>query len=244
MPPPSLPAELILDITSQVLDERDHYHVSREKHKAARMERLASFRRLARISKDWLDPARVVFWSTVSLFTIHELAAFAIAINGPTAKSGCIESLHIRLPNYIRRDPSIPDFDMTLKARRSLPSALLRLPAHLRVLQVDSNRNWHEYHYVVYDCLEAAYRDQPSWVIDVDTLDIGSRQDRRDVFPMFAFVRNVRHLVLTVDPHDLERTFKSPCPFTQLQSLTLDMQFDEGFYSDVNTWAAIAADGG
>lgn len=204
---PYLPMEIHVKIMARLFSV-DDFNVIRDEHKVARTKRLETFRHLAGVCKDWLDPARALFWGSVALFDLLEFFPFTHAINDPSAKPGCIRNVYIRLPSYVphrlRRLGGL--MRVAQEAMRCFPAALLRLPSHLRVLHVDCNTGTYPYQ-DVHNYLQETYRNHPSRVIDVDKLEIGSRHDRRDVFPIFVFVHNVRRLALTVSLWDAEDTF-------------------------------------
>jgi hypothetical protein len=193
-----------------------------EMDKVLRAQRLSLFRDMGLVCKAWLDPARTVFWSKVTLFALPEFIAFARAVNSSSGKPECIRQLYLQIAGDATNDDSTPAFaEVAQEVKRYFPDALRRLPAHLDELHINCQGN----DVLLHDVLQATHSD-PSWVIDVNKLTIGARIDKRDIFPVFAFARNVHHLALVLDTSDTSDTFSSPCSFKQLRSLVIQLEFD------------------
>ncbi|KIM79481.1 hypothetical protein PILCRDRAFT_10315 [Piloderma croceum F 1598] len=233
MPILSLPVEINLTIIGEILKPKDGLHSSNDDtdtdsdhslHKAARRQRLASFRDIACISKAWVDPARTAFWKEINIFSIRELVALAHAFDKPSAKPTCIRSVYFRFPDFLFRSGS-SERHLAEEALTCFPVILHYLPAHLDVLHVNCPYNYSPLNEALYKCMQAACRDH-TWAIEVPKLIIGARPLHCDIFPYFAFARNVVQLVLNVNQYDTEETFSSSPHSMQLESFSIQMTFD------------------
>jgi hypothetical protein len=229
----SFPVEINIMIIGEILNPKDGLHSSNDDtdtdannplHKAARRQRLTSFRRIACISKAWADLARIAFWKEIKLFSAPEVIALAHAIDKPSAKPTCIRSVCIRFAHFILHFDS--QNHLAVEVLTCFPVVLRYLPAHLNILYVNCPYGYGLCSKAIYKCIQAACQDH-TWTIQVPKLVIGARPlMRRDVFQHFAFARNVVQLVLNLDQYDTEKAFSSSLHPIQLESLIIRMTFD------------------
>ena len=158
------------------------------------------------------------------MLIVPELVAFARAVKDASAKPACIRRLYFHSPSYMYSP--LDSATVVNEAQSSALIALRRLPVHLNVLHINCSRNLNE---ILHHSLQAAYQDH-MWTVNVTKLEIGSRPDTCDIFSHFAFACNVTDLVLTVTSGGGEHTFKTPISYMHLQSLSINLKFDGGFF--------------
>jgi hypothetical protein len=237
----SFPSELSLSIISEVINGPED---EGKPSKATMARRLAAFRQYAAVCKAWLDPARTVFWKTVAIFSLSELASLARFASKEGSKPQCIQRLYLTLSGADRGSQSDDNEDDTpfeleviqSTVERYLPTFLHMLSGHLDMLEVDCK----ESDLVVLQALQNTHNEDPSWFINIEELKIGHRSSTRDVFSIFTFARNVQRLVLKATTIDMLDTWKSPCAFGQLKALDLTFVFEEDEDEDEDEISEVA----
>lgn len=245
-----LPIELCLKIVGEALqsvEDRGLVGLSPDRtwsrFHSVRMNRLATFRSIARSCKALLDPARTVFWEEIGLLSISDFASFSRMITKGEAKPACIRRFYIRLSdNYMVDQEYHNSKKMESEARHHLSIILHILPVHLEKFHVTcAPTRRGTYHEVLYEGLRTARAVHAAWSIDVSHLNIAIRHGHRDIFPHFAFIQNVRHLALTVTYRDDIHTFKTPSSLKDLDSLVVGLEFGDSETRDAMSSAMKAA---
>lgn len=235
VPASSLPPEIALEIIHEACkiaaipvtpDPEEARVLTRNRRK----QRLEQFRNLARVCRNWLDPARVVYWAEVTLVTLPEIIAFADALGGPSSKPTCIRSVSFFMLDYLQYAPmKMHTEEIVAKVLDVFPSILRALPKDLFRFEMDCISHGRlPWTIIIYDCLRSASQSEAGSITNVTSLIIGPRPDTRQFFDALSFARNVTHLALTISNLDDATTFSLPCPSWRLESFDLNLTYKGG----------------
>lgn len=222
----SLPYELLLAVFEELFSRQNEDQSLPWSVKSN--IRLIHFRTVGVVCKAWLDPARAIFWTEVSL-SPFSLSAFIEALRSPTGKPSRIRRVHLfafpsgKAYNMMPAAPATASIiDHVFIAMRSLPTKLDTFT--ISCPEFDDYGDPDELGHILYDAVWRAVYQYPHR-INVRQFAIIPRPDGRDITPFLQHFHNIRHLHLSITHNDNGFTFTSILLDIQLQSLVIFVDF-------------------